>query len=88
MTLTRTAFAGALATTTAALAPSPLLVEIESEQGHLSALSEKSKPEERASLVIPQKNLIHAVDAVLASPTVVDPVSSQTAASLVPSTQT
>ena len=67
ITLTRTAFAEALATTTAVLAPSPLLVEIESEQGHLSALSERVKPEERGSLVIPQKNLIHAVDSVLAS---------------------
>jgi len=46
---------------------SPLLLEIEAEQGHLSALTEKSKPEDRPSLVIPQKNLIHAVDAVVAS---------------------
>ena len=67
LTAIRTAFAGVLTTTGSALAPSPLLVEIEDEQGHLSALTEEAKPEDRPGLVIPQKNLIHAVDAVLTS---------------------
>ena len=67
MTQTRTAFAGVLAITKSALAPSPLLVEIEAEQGDLTAITRKAKPEEYPSLVIPQKNLIHAVDAVLTS---------------------
>ena len=67
LTATRTAFADVLSMAESTLAPSPLLVEIEAEQGHLSALTEKAKPEDRPSLVIPQKNLIHAVDAVVAS---------------------
>jgi hypothetical protein len=56
-----------LATTGNALAPSPLLVEIEAEQADLIAITKKAKPEEYPSLVIPQKNLVHAVDAVLSS---------------------
>ena len=67
LTATRRAFASVLSMAESALAPSPLLVEIEAEQSHLSALTEKAKPEDRPSLVIPQKNLIHAVDAVLTS---------------------
>jgi hypothetical protein len=67
LTATRTAFADVLSMAESTLAPSPLLVEIEAEQGHLSALTKKAKPEDRPSLVIPQKNLIHAVDAVVAS---------------------
>lgn len=67
LTATRTAFADVLSMTESVLAPSPLLLEIESEQGHLGVLTEKAKPEDRPSLVIPQKNLIHAVDAVVAS---------------------
>ncbi|MFT5110347.1 MAG: hypothetical protein ACI9UA_006001, partial [Pseudoalteromonas tetraodonis] len=67
LTATRSAFAGVLSMAGSALAPSPLLVEIEAEQSHLSALTEKAKQEDRLSLVIPQKNLIHAVDAVLTS---------------------
>jgi hypothetical protein len=67
LTATRTAFVDVLSMAESALAPSPLLVEIEAEQSHLSALTKKAKPEDRPSLVIPQKNLIHAVDAVVAS---------------------
>jgi hypothetical protein len=67
LTETRTAIADVLSMAESALAPSPLLAEIEAEQGHLSALTEKAKLEDRPSLVIPQKNLIHAVDAVVAS---------------------
>jgi hypothetical protein len=67
LTETRTYFAGVLATTVNALAPSPLLVEIEAEQDDLIAMTKKAKPEERPGLIIPQKNLVHAVDAVLTS---------------------
>ena len=64
---TLTALAGVLETTRYALAPSPLLVEIEAEQADLSAVTKKSKPDARKALIIPQKNLIHAVNAVLAA---------------------
>ena len=67
LTATRTAFADVLAMVGSALAPSPLLAEIEAEQSRLSALTEKVNPEGWPGLVIPQKNLIHAVDAVVAS---------------------
>ena len=67
LTATRTIFSGVLSMVEDVLTPSPLLVEIEAEQRQLSALTKKTKPEDRPSLVIPQKNLIHAVDAVVAS---------------------
>ena len=67
LTATRTNFADVLSMTGSALAPSSLLLEIEAEQGQLSALTKKAKPEDRPSLVIPQKNLIHAVNAALTS---------------------
>ncbi|MGB0325944.1 MAG: hypothetical protein ACPGJR_00290 [Akkermansiaceae bacterium] len=67
LTATRSSFAGVLATTEGALAPSPLLAEIEDEQTLLTGITEKAKPEDYPALVIPQKNLIHAVDAVLTS---------------------
>jgi len=71
LTKTRAAFAGVLATTGSALAPSPLLAEIAEEQGVLSVTTEKAKPEELLGFVVPQKNLVHAVDAVL---TTLDPL--------------
>ena len=67
LTATRSDFASVLATTTDALAPSPKLAEIEAEQIDMTALTEKTKPEQRTSLIIPQKNLIHAVNAVVSS---------------------
>jgi len=69
LTETRTAFAGVLATAGDALTPSPLLAEIEDEQAVLTAATAKTKdaPAGRAELVIPQKNLVHAVNAVLDS---------------------
>jgi hypothetical protein len=67
LTATRTTFADVFSMAEEVLAPSPLLLEIEAEQNHLNALTEKAKPEDRPSLVIPQKNLIHAVDAVVAT---------------------
>jgi hypothetical protein len=63
----RTAFAGVLETTENALAPSPQLAEIEAEQRDMTAATKKAKPDDLRGLVIPQKNLIHAVDAVLNS---------------------
>ena len=66
-TALRTSFTGTLATTENALAPSPQLAEIEAEQRDMTAATEKGKPEDLPGLVIPQKNLIHAVDAVLNS---------------------
>jgi len=67
LTATRSAFASVLENTGSALAPSPLLTEIEDEQARLAAVTEKADPEDYPGLVIPQKNLIHAVDAVLSS---------------------
>ena len=67
LTATRSSFAGVLGITGSALAPSPLLAEIEDEQVQLTGITKKAKPEDYPGLVIPQKNLIHAVDAVLTS---------------------
>ena len=67
LTATRSAFASVLENTGSALAPSPLLIEIEDEQARLAAVTEKAEPKDYPGLVIPQKNLIHAVDAVLNS---------------------
>ena len=67
LTATRTAFVDVLSMAESVLAPSPKLAEIEAEQIGMAALTEKAKPEERPSLVIPQKNLIHAVNAVVSS---------------------
>ncbi|MFZ9937332.1 MAG: hypothetical protein ACO3JG_09780 [Luteolibacter sp.] len=66
---TRRAYSGVLKTADAALAPSPLLAEIQSEQAILSTATEKTKaqPAGQAALVIPQKNLVHAVNAMLNS---------------------
>ncbi|MDP6505854.1 MAG: hypothetical protein QF886_19690, partial [Planctomycetota bacterium] len=66
-TALRASFTGTLETTVNALAPGPQLGEIEAEQRDMTAATEKAKPEERPGLIIPQKNLIHAVDAVLNS---------------------
>ena len=49
------------------LNPSPKLAEIEDEQTAMMKATEKAKPEEYKKLVIPQKNLVHAVNAVLDS---------------------
>ena len=72
LTATRSSFAGVLGVTGSVLAPSPLLVEIEDEQVQLTGITRKAKPEDYPGLVVPQKNLIHAVDAALAS---LDPLS-------------
>ncbi|MDB4360018.1 hypothetical protein N9Z10_04210 [Akkermansiaceae bacterium] len=64
---TRTSFAGVLGATASALAPSPLLSEIEDEQARLTEITKKAKKADYPGLVIPQKNLIHTVNAVLTS---------------------
>ena len=50
-----------------AVAPSSYLREIEEEQRDMLALTRKTKPGDLPNLAIPQKNLVHAVDAVLNS---------------------
>ena len=69
LTETRTAIASVMGAAANVLAPSPLVAEIESEQTVLTAATAKAKaePAGRAALVIPQKNLVHAVNAVLDS---------------------
>jgi hypothetical protein len=67
LTATRTTFVDVLSMAESVLAPSPKLAEIEAEQIDMAALTKKAKPEERPRLVIPQKNLIHAVQAVVSS---------------------
>lgn len=52
--------------------PSPFVGEIEEEQIDLLKVTENSKPEDLPKLAIPQKNLVHAVDAIL---TALDPIS-------------
>lgn len=48
-----------------ALAPVPYVAEIEAEQLDLIAATRKAQPADFPALVMPQKNLIHAVNAVL-----------------------
>ncbi len=66
-TATHSAFAGVLGDARDALAPSPQLADIEAEQRDMMAATRKAKPADLSGLVIPQKNLVHAVDAVLNS---------------------
>jgi DNA-binding FrmR family transcriptional regulator/nucleoside 2-deoxyribosyltransferase len=67
LTKTRADFASVVESTKSVLTPGPKLAEIEAEQIDLTEVSGKARPEELPGLVIPQKNLIHAVDAVVAS---------------------
>ena len=66
-TATHSAFAGVFGDTQAVLVPSPQLEDIEEEQRDMMATTRKAKPTDLPGLVIPQKNLVHAVDAVLDS---------------------
>ncbi len=66
-TATHSAFAGVFGLAQAVLTPSPQLADIEAEQRDMMAATRKAKPADLAGLVIPQKNLVHAVDAVLDS---------------------
>jgi len=45
--------------------PEPYVTDIEAEQRDLMAVTRKAPPAELAGLVMPQKNLVHAVNAVL-----------------------
>jgi len=65
-------YAGMLAMTRSAERPSPYVTEIVEEQQAMYETTKSLKPEELPALAIPQKNLIHAVDAILAA---LDPVS-------------
>ena len=64
-------YSGMLATTRGAEAPSPYVREIAEEQRDMLAVTRKAKPDDMPALAIPQKNLIHAVDAILVA---LDPV--------------
>lgn len=66
-----TAYAAMLSGTKTAVAPSPYVGEIEEEQRDMLALTRMTKPEELPLHAIPQKNLIHAVDAILVA---LDPI--------------
>ncbi|MBT7065182.1 MAG: hypothetical protein HN919_02690, partial [Verrucomicrobia bacterium] len=61
------AYAGMVAMTRTAEAPSLYVREIEEEQRDMLAVTRKAKPEDMPALAIPQKNLVHAVDAILAA---------------------
>jgi len=61
-----------LSATKTAVAPSPYVAEIEEEQRDMLELTRKTKPEDLPALAIPQKNLTHAVDAILVA---LDPIS-------------
>lgn len=50
-----------------ALAPGPYVDDIEAEQRDLIAVTRKAKSDDLPGLAMPQKNLVHAVNAVLAS---------------------
>jgi len=60
-------FAAVIEVTRDVLTPSPQLTEIEAEQRDMMEATRKAKPEDLAGLVIPQKNLVHAVNVVLNS---------------------
>jgi len=64
-------YAAMLSMTRKAVAPSPYVTEIVEEQADMLKLTENSKPEELPKLALPQKNLVHAVNAIL---TALDPV--------------
>ena len=58
-------YAGMLTKAKDAITPSSYLQEIEEEQRDMLALTRKTKPDDMPMLAIPQKNLIHAVNATL-----------------------
>jgi hypothetical protein len=65
------AYAGMVAMTRTAEAPSLYVREIEEEQRDMLSVTRKAKPDDMPALAIPQKNLVHAVDAIL---TALDPL--------------
>lgn len=60
-----TAYAAIVGSTDRAVAPGPYVAEIEEEQRDMLAVTRKLKPEELPGLAISQKNLVHAVGAVV-----------------------
>lgn len=65
-------YAAMLAAAKTSTAPSPYVNEIEQEQSDLLEITRKAKPDELPALAVPQKNLVHAVDAILIA---LDPIS-------------
>ncbi len=65
------AFAGMLSSAKIATMPGPYVTEIEEEQRDLLELTRETPAEALSELAIPQKNLVHAVNAVLAA---LDPI--------------
>lgn len=66
-----TAYSAMLAGAKSAVVPGPYVAEIEEEQRDMLELARKTRPEDLPGLAIPQKNLVHAVDAIL---TALDPI--------------
>ena len=66
------AYASMLASMETAIEPSTYVREIEAEQRDMLETTRQTKPENLPSLALPQKNLIHAVDAILVA---LDPIS-------------
>ncbi len=60
-----TAYAMIVGSTDRAVAPGPYVTEIEEEQRDMLAVTRKLKPEELPGLAVSQKNLVHAVGAVV-----------------------
>ena len=65
------AYAGMRAQTRSAELPSPYVREIEEEQRDMLAVTRKTKPDDLPALALPQKNLVHAVNAMMVA---LDPV--------------
>lgn len=65
------AYASIVGSTDRAVVPSFYMREIEEEQGDMLAVTRKTKPEDMPGLAIPQKNLIHALGAVIVA---LDPI--------------
>lgn len=61
----------AVGATNSAEKPRPYVVEIAEEQRDMLAVTRKTKPADLPALAVPQKNLIHAVDATLSA---LDPI--------------
>jgi len=64
-------YIGAITTLDLMSAPAPLIDEIIQEQRDMLALARQTKPEDLGSLALDQRNLVHAVDAVLGALAVV-----------------
>ena len=65
-------YAAMLAFTRTSVGPSGFVGEIEQEQQDLLELTRQTDPDQMPALAVPQKNLVHAVDAILVA---LDPIS-------------